>query len=224
MESGVKRGAPTRVWGGGILGLARLIPQRDVRKLIWAHLGADDRELVRCAHNSTRSPDFEDWGVVARFAGRGHLGLLKWVRKALPAAFSAELTTWLMAVACDDLAMMQWLRKHGCPWDEDACCYAALYGNLIVLQWLRASGCPWGTRTLAYAAWHGHIHVMEWARANGCAWDATACALAAQHNQLPTLQWLRAHGCPWDGRVVFNARWAKADDLLTWAEANGAPQ
>jgi hypothetical protein len=43
-------------------------------------------------------------------------------------------------------------------------------GHLAVLQWLRANGCPWDENTCSQAAWVGHLAVLQWARANGCAW------------------------------------------------------
>ena len=39
--------------------------------------------------------------------------------------------------------MLQWLRKHGCPWDEWTCAMAAAGGHLKVLKWARKHGCPW---------------------------------------------------------------------------------
>lgn len=47
-----------RIQGGGAtpLNLHRYIPVKDVRKLIWVYLNEIDREMVKCAHNSHRSP------------------------------------------------------------------------------------------------------------------------------------------------------------------------
>ena len=40
------------------------------------------------------------------------------------------------------LAVLQWARARGCPWNEYTCGNAAESGNLAVLQWARAQGCP----------------------------------------------------------------------------------
>ena len=59
--------------------------------------------------------------------------------------------------------MLQWLRAHGCPWNEMTCSSAAQGGHLEMLQWLRANGCPWDRSTRFVA--RGYI--LEWAVANG---------------------------------------------------------
>jgi hypothetical protein len=40
------------------------------------------------------------------------------------------------------LEVLQWARRHGCPWDEYTCTAAAEEGHLEVLRWARANGCP----------------------------------------------------------------------------------
>ena len=66
------------------------------------------------------------------------------------------------------LAVLQWARAQGCPWDSDTCAFAAVNGELAVLQWLRAKGCPWNELTCSKAAERGHQEVLQWALANGC--------------------------------------------------------
>ena len=52
-------------------------------------------------------------------------------------------------------------------------------GHLAVLQWARAQGCPWDESACAMAAGNGHLAVLQWARAQGCPWDEQTCAMAA---------------------------------------------
>ena len=40
------------------------------------------------------------------------------------------------------LAVLQWARANGCPWDRYTYRNAALGGHLEMLQWLCATGCP----------------------------------------------------------------------------------
>jgi hypothetical protein len=89
------------------------------------------------------------------------------------------------------LALLQWARSNGCPWDEQACASAARRGHLGVLQWARANGCPWDEWTCADAAEGGHLAVLQWARTNGCLWDEWTCAEAAEGGHLAVLQWAR---------------------------------
>ena len=53
---------------------------------------------------------------------------------------------------------------------------AAEGGNLAMLQWLKNEGCPWDNRTCAYAAKNGHMDVLKWARGENCPWDEVTCA------------------------------------------------
>ena len=76
------------------------------------------------------------------------------------------------------------------------CGYSAKGGHLAVLEWARAKGCPWDKWTSAEAAKNGHIEVLQWARAHGCSWDVMTCAIAAKNGHLEVLQCARAHGCP----------------------------
>lgn len=40
------------------------------------------------------------------------------------------------------LKVLQWLRKHACPWDETTCKEAAVHGKLATLRWAYKNGCP----------------------------------------------------------------------------------
>jgi hypothetical protein len=68
------------------------------------------------------------------------------------------------------------------------CSYAAEGGHLAVLQWLRANGCPWDAFTCSVAAAGGHLAVLQWAHTNGCPWDADTCSYAGEGGHLAVLQ------------------------------------
>ena len=78
------------------------------------------------------------------------------------------------------LAVLQFARQQGCPWDWETCAYAAKGGYLEVLQWSRGHGCPWNTRTCSRAAEGGHLEVLQWARAQGCPWNKLTCSNATR--------------------------------------------
>jgi hypothetical protein len=67
--------------------------------------------------------------------------------------------------------VLQWLRAQEppCPWDEQACTNAAVYGDLGMLQWLRAQDppCPWDEWVVAYARELGHEQLAHWALGHG---------------------------------------------------------
>ena len=120
---------------------------------------------------------------------------LKLVCRTTRAAAPAKTKTPLSAVV-SRVALLEWAREHGCPWNEYTCAYAAEGGQLAVLQWAREHGCPWDEATCAMAAKGGHLAVLQWARANGCHWSTYTCTCAAGGGHLAVLQWARAHGCP----------------------------
>ena len=66
------------------------------------------------------------------------------------------------------LAVLQWARRTGCPWDETTYSWVAKYGHLNVLKWARANGCPWDSYTFKYAEESGHSEVCSWSVQNGC--------------------------------------------------------
>jgi len=123
------------------------------------------------------------------------------------------------------LAVLQWARAQGYPWDERTCAWAAENGHLDVLQWARAHGCPWEGMTCEMAAKNGHLAVLQWARAKGCPWGWRTCAMAARNGYLEVLQWARARGCPWNDNRVFGmcegAAYGEHLKVLKWARAKG---
>ncbi len=64
-----------------------------------------------------------------------------------------------------NLAMLQWARVNGCPWDERSWFCAALNNHLEILTWAYANGCVINSQTLKYSNLFGD-DVMEWLRAN----------------------------------------------------------
>jgi len=193
MEQGPKRAQPN---GGSRarvpLDMDRFIPQRDVRKLIWAHLTPHDREVVRRAHNTTREraplgPEFME-----HCAARGYLALMEW---ALLLTSTRE---------------------------ESACFAAALHGQLDALRWLRTRDFPWSTNTPCAAASRGHIHVLAWLLQQKCPCDFDGISrAAAQNNQLDTLWWLTSRGYAVNYKIIIleSVIHNSADTrLLAWAD------
>lgn len=54
--------------------------------------------------------------------------------------------------------------KCRCPWDADACSYAASYGELETLKWLRENECPWNKEYILEC--NEHEHIIDWVRLN----------------------------------------------------------
>ena len=53
-----------------------------------------------------------------------------------------------MAAYNGHLAVLQWARAQGCPWDENTCSSAGENGLLAILEWAQVQGCPCDQETL----------------------------------------------------------------------------
>jgi hypothetical protein len=79
---------------------------------------------------------------------------------------------------------------------------AARCNELAVVQFLRAHGCALDTEVFDIAAARGHIYMCAYLHAENCPWDTSTCAAAVTNNRASTLRWLREHGCPWDASTI----------------------
>jgi hypothetical protein len=157
--------------------------------------------------------------VCAMAAYGGQLAVLQWARQH---GCPWDWRTCGGAARGGHLGVLQWARQHGCPWDAYTCRMAASGGHLGVLQWARQHGCPWTIYIGSWAAAGGHLDVLQWTRQQGCPWE-DACSWAASGGHLHVIQWARQHGCPWD---EFTCHWAARDghlNVLQWARQHGCP-
>ena len=106
--------------------------------------------------------------------------------------------------------LLRWLRKLGCPWEnERVCSQAARGGHLKVLKWARKHSCPWNGTTCRKAARGGHLRVLKWARENGCPWEFKTSCAAALGGHVRVLKWVMANNCSWNVQTCSGA--AKKD-------------
>lgn len=150
----------------------------------------------------------------------GHLNVLQWLFGGK--GFRWHDSTFIRAAEGENLEMIDWLLRNGCPFDEnDLCERAARGGHLLVLQYARQWGFPWNELTCASAAKGGHLETLQWAVQHGCRWDEITCAWAALGGKLDVLMWARQHGCPWDTDTCWSAAMEGHLEVLQWARANG---
>jgi hypothetical protein len=97
--------------------------------------------------------------------------------------------------AVESVALVNWAREEGVPWDKRLFAIAARNGSPEVLVYLRANGCPWNASACKAAASGGRLANLRLLRANGCPWDRQACEAAAQNGHLEVLEFLHANGC-----------------------------
>jgi hypothetical protein len=170
----------------GILGLERWIPQRDARRLIWRHLGALEREMIRCAHNRERAPVVSDAEWVT-CAAHDYCAVLQWIAQRAPREWTGAVP---MAASRGHLAALQFLYQHVQCFDAgNAHSLAAGRGHLRVIQWMHEvpliCANPLACQCAAAA---GHADIVEWELAHGC--EVTAPVLMAATRHTPVLRLL----------------------------------
>jgi len=153
------------------------------------YLCNEDAAIIQCACRALRALvprariDACRHRLYKHFCTKGYVSLLVWLKQQVPLRESYTGSLCNKAAKGGHLAVLQWLRENGAPWDERTCSCAAKCGHLATLQWLRANGAPWDEWTCVYAARGGHLAMLEWLRANG----APCCieeiiALAQRHH------------------------------------------
>lgn len=77
--------------------------------------------------------------------------------------------TMMYAAEANRQDVLEWLMNDvsGYAWDERVAWAAARAGNLALLQWLRAKGCPWNHSTLQGCATPERFELFRWVAANG---------------------------------------------------------
>jgi hypothetical protein len=70
--------------------------------------------------------------------------------------------------------------------------------NLNCLQFLRRTGCPWNEEVFVAAVERGDLEILRWLRQEGCPWDASVFTKALENGDLDIIQWLFEQKCPSD--------------------------
>ena len=97
------------------------------------------------------------------------------------------------------VALVEWARGQGCPWNAQLFAWAAWAGKMEVIRHLHRTGCAWNSRAPAYAAAGGHLEVLKYLHAAGCPFDEYAAIFAARKGVLPVLQFLwERRRIPWN--------------------------
>lgn len=211
----IKRAKTERV---SPLNLVYLIPQKDVRRLIWwTYLNHEDRALVWAAHNKTKEAQLiQSVGFRQMCTRHGYINIIKWIHGAgvcLDAVTSIEATLW------GHWDILKWIQGLGILVDDRGCLTAgaALGGHLDILKWLKQHNYIWDVYVCRNAAAIGDIVMLQWLKENGCPWDEWACYLAITKGKLETLKWLIENGCPYDSLTLrLKAMRCHYKDVLEW--------
>lgn len=178
---------------GDCVGLLRLVqenpgwPQTNWSRLLVIQ---PSKKHDGCKHHA--------WNAVDETARRGAIAML---RLLLEHRCIFTKHTYSSAVIGGHLRCLRFLHEEAhCPWDEDACSWAAERGELACLQYLHENGCPWDYRACLNAAETGRLPCVQYAHEQGCPWGpdcnytAAFCSLAC--DRLAILKYACEHGCP----------------------------
>jgi len=131
--------------------------------------------------------------AITEAAARGQLGVLEWAHgnnvahNRYKVSHAAALTGGLAAL---QLAVS----LLGCQLDLEHSNNAAARGDVAMLGWLRAHGCPWSSATLEHAAHMERVDAVDWLWTHGCPRPASIVECAARYARLDVLRWAVAIG------------------------------
>jgi hypothetical protein len=111
-------------------------------------------------------------------------------------------------------------RGRGCRWNDRVAQKAAYRGDIAMLEWMRGEGCPFDLVAIS-AAYAGKTHVLDWMVERGFEIDPGICENAAAGGSKEGMVWARQHGYSWGltcGALVKHGYL----ELLRWARAQGA--
>ena len=159
-----------------------------------------------------------------KVAETNKLELLKWAREEKKCRWHDR--TINMAAYQGNLEMVKYCVANECPFDEDACAYAAENGHLECLKYLREEAkAPWGSETANWAAENGHLHILEYlVERKYDQFDEYACAWAAEDGHLDCLKYLHETAkAPWDEDAVREARKNNHPECVQYLLDNNCP-
>jgi hypothetical protein len=140
------------------LNLHLRIPQKDIRKLVYALLSPEDREMVACAHNTRRVPDLTE-DFLYHSARHGYVELLDWA-----CSNECQVSEAVFEVAAEEgrWKVLQWGLENDCVFEEAVCMSVALDGgHLDLLKWGLANGLPVHGDVCSIAAQYGYLEVLH---------------------------------------------------------------
>jgi hypothetical protein len=119
------------------------------------------------------------------------------------------------AAMANNLELLQWLHKSGCPWNlQHVRNFAIQLGHIAILGWLYAVTQPWSQSMLDELLWRAglckNLEVAKWLRKIGAAWPNSFHHVDEDDSQgfwdSAVVKWALANGCTW-------GRW-RCEDML----------
>ena len=118
--------------------------------------------------------------------------------KSLPLLYHVDFTSrgWTILGYHSQLPSRGLLEQI--PMVPHACCQAAASNNLELMMYLRRKGCPWDVHSCRAAAANRHWAMLTWLRSQSpsCPWDACTSQLAADSDRQDILLWMLTQDPP----------------------------
>jgi hypothetical protein len=160
----------------------------------------------------------------------GHLECAQWIRKVC----NTEWTVYVShsAAGSGNLALLQWCKEQGCPFDLYTLFSAARSGNLDVVRWVTTTiPIPLMQnltrehikQLLSTSIASGNLDLVKWCVSKGADLNLVDCSPAIWEEHLPLLKWLRSRNppCAWGNSAFMAAILSGNLDILDWMYDNG---
>jgi hypothetical protein len=204
---------------------------RDARRYVWALLNVCDREMVRCAHNSNRTPNYK-W-LLEQSLPYGYVGLAQWAY-ARVTGMPDKVGTMLLAAAAHgghlnslEWVWSKWKSELVTITGENAWLCAIRAGHLGAVQFLHAH-LSWVPNSVFDTAilW-GRVDILRWLLdTSRCQWGLSMMLTAAGVGHVVIMEVLWAHQ-PQPQNMDRRTSWAAASkghlDAFKWLLAHNCP-
>jgi hypothetical protein len=158
----------------------------------------------------------------------GSIEVVMWLRAEQHVQLDVGLIE--MAAMQKHLAVIQYLREAGCPWDASACTAAAGYHSRRIktadercatLKWLLDNGCPWNIAEVRKEAAANGIDMLAYVIQHGGVPDAAELTqmlnAAGAFGKLEAVKWLRQQGADWPAVLQYQYLFCNAPLVQAWS-------
>ncbi len=119
----------------------------------------------------------------------------------------------------ENLAVVQWLHGHGCPWNEGSYWRAAERGNLETILWSQDHVGVTPIDTICrHAVERGYLNIIEHFQDYISSNAPIFARLAIEYGRLDVLQWIYAHDYIVLTNCFAEARRYNRPEIVRWLE------
>lgn len=232
------------------LNLHKWIPQRDVRKKIYALLSPLDRNMIRFAHNSKRGGGVNMCKNMCEAAENGYCEVIEWLLTADKSSRCFDETVCAAAAKGGQLETLKYLRSLGFELDDSVPCNAAKEGHLHVLKWILNQDESFARHAFMHfaaqngyldmfkylyhevglipvendmriAALAGNFHIVDFLLDCGYVWNTWMSHRISAAGNVAALKWAKEKGVSFDQICIAHALTNDSPETFKWLIDNG---